>query len=221
MINYYKIKIAAILFVLFVNIHLHAQAKQLDSSNLYKEYYSLEDALKNPEKVYRLNLSNQKIKFPADSVWSKFSNLEYLSLKNDHLKEIPDGIGNLKNLKTLDLSGNDFKVLPNSFSNLTNLRELYLNDEKKMDVNQSLIVLRDLPKLSILHLENDNLKSIPPNIFLMRNLETLYLNDNRISSIPQELKKLDNLKYLDLHHNKLKPASQDMMLPSHGFKIRF
>lgn len=221
MIYYYKKQIGAILFVLFVNVHLNAQVKHLDSSNVNMEFTNLEDALKNPEKVYRLNLSNQKIKFPADSVWSKFSNLEYLSLKNDHLKEIPVGIGNLKNLKTLDLSGNDFKVLPNSFSNLTNLRELYLNDEKKMDVNQSLIVLKDLPRLSILHLENDNLKSIPSNIFLMRNLEALYLNDNRISSIPQELKKLDNLKYLDLHQKKLKPASQDMMSPSHGFKIRF
>jgi Leucine-rich repeat (LRR) protein len=207
--------------ITFFSSHTMVCQSMEDSVLKNKIFTNLEDALKNADKVYRLDLSNQSPKLPADSVWFRLKNLEFLSLKNDHLKEIPSGLGYLKNLKTLDLSGNDFKVLPNSFSNLTNLRELYLNDEKKMDVNQSLIVIKDLPKLSILHLENDNLKSIPSNIFLMRNLETLYLNDNRISRIPQELKKLDNLKYLDLHHNKLKPASQEMMSPSHGFKIRF
>jgi Leucine-rich repeat (LRR) protein len=215
-----QVKIILCFIALFSSFTLLSQNTE-DSTLKNKTYSNLEEALKNADNVYRLDLSNQSPKLPADSVWFRFKNLEFLSLKNDHLKEIPSGLGYLKNLKTLDLSGNDFKILPNSFSNLTNLRELYLNDEKKMDVNQSLIVIRDLPKLSILHLENDNLKSIPPNIFLMRNLETLYLNDNRISSIPQDFKKLDNLKYLDLQHNKLKPASQDMMSPSHGFKIRF
>jgi Leucine-rich repeat (LRR) protein len=44
--------------------------------------------------------------------WSKFINLEYLSLKNDHLKEIPSGITKNKTLKSIDLSGNDFAILP-------------------------------------------------------------------------------------------------------------
>jgi transposase len=52
-----------------------------------REFNDLNDALKNPERIYRLNLSNQNIKLDGVD-WSKFINLEYLSLKNDHLKEI-------------------------------------------------------------------------------------------------------------------------------------
>jgi transposase len=55
-----------------------------------REFNDLNDALKNPERIYRLNLSNQNKLDGVD--WSKFINLEYLSLKNDHLKEIPSGI---------------------------------------------------------------------------------------------------------------------------------
>ena len=59
-----------------------------------KEYTSLSEALKEPEKVLRLNLSNQNINLSNEN-WSKFINLEYLSLKNDHLKEIPSAISNI------------------------------------------------------------------------------------------------------------------------------
>ncbi len=91
------------------------------------EFKNLKEALKSPEKVFRLNLSNQPVNLP-DSIWSTFINLEYLSLKDDHLIEFPEGITRLKKLKTLDLSGNDFKVIPVQFLELSNLEELYLND---------------------------------------------------------------------------------------------
>ena len=150
-----------------------------DSSVITKQYSNIEEALKDPEKVYRLDLSNQNFKMPSDSVWKKFINLEYLSLKNDHLANLPDGLSNLKKLKILDLSGNDFKVLPQSLSRLENLVELYLNDEKKMDITQSLLIIKDLPNLKILHLENDHLKSIPKSLLYLKNLNTLYINNNR------------------------------------------
>ena len=187
-----------------------------DSSMIKKEYSNLEEALKTPEKVYRLNLSDQKFEMPSDSIWERFTNLEYLSLKNDHLKTIPFGIGNLKKLKVLDLSANDFKTLPPSFSNLLNLTELYLNDEKKIDMNKSLLVIEDLPNLRVLHLENDNLKSIPKNLFYFKNLERLYLNDNVFKRTPMELEKLKNLNYIDLHDNKFRLNNQDLKNQGHG-----
>jgi len=147
-------------FLILSAYNVNAQVA-LDSSMIKKEYSNLEEALKEPENVFRLNLSNQNFKMPSDSIWMKFINLEYLSLKNDHLKVIPLGLGNLKKLSVLDLSGNDFQVLPPSFSNLENLTELFLNDEKKIDFNTSLMIISKLPNLRILHLENDNLKSMP------------------------------------------------------------
>lgn len=123
----------------------------VDSTLIMKEYTSLEEALKNPELVYRLNLSNKNLMMPNEN-WAKFKNLQNLSLKNDHLKEIPNGIAFLRNLKILDLSGNDFQILPKSFSNLTNLEELFLNNEKYFKIDSTLKTLSLLPKLKILHL---------------------------------------------------------------------
>ena len=110
-----------------------------------KEYTSMREALINPEKVYRLNLSNQDISLSSEQ-WSRFVNLEYLNLKNDHLKEIPLEITKIKSLKTIDLSGNDFSKLPDAFSNLVNLEEIYLNDEKNMNLPKTLSILSKLPQ---------------------------------------------------------------------------
>lgn len=184
-----------------------------------KEYTSLNDALVNPEKVFRLNLKNQNITI-SNEQWSKFVNLEYLNLNGDHIKEIPIGITNIKSLKTIDLSGNDFKNLPDAFLNLTNLEEIYLNNEKNMNLDKTLSVLSKLPKLKSLHLENDNLSKLPSKILLFKNLENLYLNQNNFMKIP-EIQTLDHLKYLDLKDNNIKPELQDMKNLNFGFKINF
>lgn len=192
----------------------------VDSSQINKEYTSISEALKNPEQVYRLNLSNQNIAIPKDA-WPKLVNLEYLSFKNDHLKEIPKEIGFLKNLKILDLSGNDFTTLPKSFSKLTNLQELYLNDEKNFVLEKSLNVLNPLPNLKILHLENDNLKKLPKNFSKLDHLETLFLNNNSFTEIPTEIKGINTLKFVDLHDNKLKSNYQNAEAEGFGYKIKF
>lgn len=210
-----KIIDISILIGIFLVVALcdaNAQISPNPSSSA-KEYVSLGEALKNPSDVYRLNLSDQNFKELSDSIWSKFENLEYLSLKNDHLKEIPAGIGNLKNLQVLDLSNNDFTVLPESFSRLENLKELYLNGEKKMDFNQSLRAIKDLPNLKILHLENDNLESIPKGLLEFTQLEALYLNNNNFNEIPVELENLKNLNYIDFNDNQFKFNTQDFQSP--------
>ncbi|WP_298392789.1 leucine-rich repeat domain-containing protein [Flavobacterium sp.] len=184
-----------------------------------KDFTSLTEALKNPEKVFRMKVTTQEINL-SDEQWSRFVNLEYLNLNGDHLKEIPVAITKIKSLKTLDLSGNDFKNLPEEFSNLTNLEEIYLNNEKNMNLPKTLSVLSKLPKLKSLHLENDNLSALPNELLLFKNLESLYLNNNRFKDVPK-LEALDHLKYLDLKDNKIKPELQDMKNLNFGFKINF
>jgi Leucine-rich repeat (LRR) protein len=192
----------------------------LDSSQLNKEFFSLDEALKNPINVYRLDLSNQNIDF-SDTMWSIFTNLQYLSLKNDHLKEIPSGSGYLKSLTVLDLSGNDFTVLPSTFVNLVNLKELYINDDKYFQFDKNIPILMNLPNLISLHVENDGLTSLPKDVFRLSHLESLYLNNNQFKNIPIELKELKTLKYLDLHDNKFKLPTLDIQDPKYNFKIGF
>lgn len=185
-----------------------------------KEYNSIEEALKSPEQVYRLNLSNQTINLSSD-VWSKFTRLEYLSLKNDHLTDIPEEIGLLPNLKTLDLSGNDFVSLPKSFRNLTNLEEIFLNDEKRFVLDKNIFILKDLPRLRIVHLENDSLRSLPRSFSKLNQLEFLYLNNNQFAKIPKPVKRLKNLRLVDLHENNLMPENRHLQNPGFGFKVVF
>jgi Leucine-rich repeat (LRR) protein len=194
----------------------------IDSDKIKKEYTSLEEALKNPEKVYNLNLSNQNVTIPKDA-WSKFVNLEVLSFKNDHLKEIPMEIGFLKNLKVLDLSGNDFTSLPKSFSELNHLEELFLNDEKYLQFDKNKKTL-NLPKnLRILHLEDDNLSNLPKEVYDLQNLESLFLNHNNFIEVPKDLEGLKNLRQLDFHDNKIPAQLRDLnhQNQNFGFKIIF
>jgi Leucine-rich repeat (LRR) protein len=202
------------IILLFLSQGIHSQIEPTQ-----KEFNNLSDALKNPEQVTFLNLSNQTEAIP-NSVWEQFINLEYLSLKNDHLKQIPVELSKLKKLKTLDLSGNDFKTLPAEFIQLQNLEELYLNDEKNMNLPKTIEILSKLPKLKSLHLENDNLSSLPKEIVNFKNLEYLYLNDNKFKEIPK-IESLDHLKYLDLKNNNIQPELQDMKNLNFGFKINF
>lgn len=214
-------KYSSLLLLVFVFLFESGKAQSnLDSILVNKEFTSLDEALKNPEDVYRLNLSNQDLHL-SDSIWSKFPNLKYLSFKNDHLKQIPAGIGSLKNLEVLDLSGNDFRALPSTFINLTNLQELYLNDESHFNFKKSIPILSALPNLKFLHVENDGLKSLPKNISQISHLESLYLNNNQFRQVPIELKGLETLQYIDLHDNKFRLPTQNIPDQKSGFKIRF
>jgi len=198
----------------------------IETKNKQKEYTSIEEALKNPEKVYNLNLSNQNNVVVPKEAWAKFTNLETLSFKNDHLKEIPQEIGDLPNLKVLDLSGNDFTALPQSLRKLNHLEELYLNEEKNLFLNPNNQVLNLPLNLKILHLENDDLKKLPTEIYELKKLEQLFLNDNNFNEIPKEMNSLKKLKQLDFHNNKIPQQLQQqqealILNQNFGFKIIF
>lgn len=182
-------------------------------------FNKIDDALKNPISVKRLDLSNQKIDFNTTDL-SVFKNLEYLSLKNEHLKTLPSQIGKLENLKVLDLSGNEFSELPSEYKNLKKLEEIFLNEDKNLNLFQNIEVLKFLPYLQIIHLEKDDLKELPSNFNQLKHLESLYLNENQFKSIPKIIRGLDHLQYLNLEKNKIKNDNQSIMPLNFGFKIK-
>jgi Leucine-rich repeat (LRR) protein len=81
----------------------------------------------------------------------------------------------------LDLSGNDFTVLPKDFSKLKT-QTLYLNDEKNLNLPQSLSVLAKLPNLKSLYLDNDRINYMPTEMLKLENLEYLSLRQNTLNS---------------------------------------
>ena len=70
------------------------------NAQMDKTYYYLNDALKKPNLVYKLDLvSNQFTSLP-ESI-GNLKNLTELFLNEEHLKSLPESIGNLKNLRVL------------------------------------------------------------------------------------------------------------------------
>lgn len=184
------------------------------------EFKSMSEANKNPEKVLRLNLDHEKGSLESID-WKKFRNLEYLSLKDLHLKKIPEGITALPQLKVLDLSGNDFKVLPSGFTKLTKLEELFLNDEKNIDLSQNIDLLSKMKNLRVLHIENDRLRKLPANFWKLNYLESVYLNDNQLEEFDFPKEKMNNLKNIDLRNNLFMPSDIDRLNSQYGTLLRF
>ncbi len=185
-----------------------------------KEYTNLNEALKNPDKVVKLNLENQSNTEFFKQI-SKFKNLEYLNLRNTEITTLPQDISTLQNLKTLDIGHNNISVLPKSFADLKKLTELYLDEEKNLALEEDIEILSQLKSLRILHLENNNISTLPKNLIKLNQLEKLYLNENQLNLIPVELKELKNLKYLDIHHNPI-VIPVDVIKKTHGgLKINF
>ena len=125
---FFKYFLGSILLMSFSHIY----AQNVEKQSAEGEYTNIEEALKEPEKVYRLNLSNQSFTELPKGL-ARFKNLEYLSLRNDHLTSLSPEISALKKLKVLDLGGNDFSVLPKDFAKLQNLEELFLDNDKNLN----------------------------------------------------------------------------------------
>lgn len=151
-----------------------AHAQLLIKSELEKQvvYTSLHEALKNPEIVYKLDLSKKKLRTIPKELFTLY-NLQELNLSKNKIGIIPDDIGNLTNLQILNISANNISKLPSSIGNLTNLAELIAN--------------RNL------------ISELPPQIGNLINLEKIDLWSNQIDNLPHEISKLrDNLKVLDM-----------------------
>ena len=127
----------------------YTQTKLLSDEELEnaKTYYSLKEALKDPLKIYKLDLSYQKLeKLPKEI--ENLNNLQRLSLWRNHLKALPREIGKLNNLQRLELGGNQLKALPKEIGNLKNLKKLYLRNNKLSEKEKEK-VKKLLPKCEI------------------------------------------------------------------------
>lgn len=100
--------------------------------------------------------------------------VEWMSLINNELEELPESICRLTSLQNLGLSDNRLTGLPASLSNLR------------------------LNKISIAH---NRFSEIPPQVLGLRTIKRLHCGFNWIASVPDDLDAWANLVDLSLAHN--------------------
>lgn len=150
---------------------------------------NLNEALKQPEKVCRLDLCCQLTKVPPEV--GKLSNLQVLKLSNNQLTQLPPEIGNLTKLKTLDLSWNQFSQFPTPILKLENLENLYLIGNNISSIPSKISNLDHLKEFYLIH---NKITCLPPEVGQLANLEELRIFGNRFIQLPPELENLPNLK---------------------------
>ncbi|MFN0200791.1 MAG: leucine-rich repeat domain-containing protein, partial [Bacteroidia bacterium] len=94
-----------------------------------KWYYSLEEAMADPGKVYKLCLKDKNLTQVPKEVFY-FTNLQVLNLSENKIKALPAELGHLKNLQVLNIYDNKVKMLPPEMQELTNITDLYLSQNR-------------------------------------------------------------------------------------------
>lgn len=159
-----------------------SQTITYDSIDTCHIYYSLDKALKNPNQVYVLNLTKNKLtEFPNEIL--KFKNLNILYLNKNKLKSIPDSIGTLIHLQKLDLGKNKLETFPLGIVELVEMKKLILNQNYITGIPYA---INKLKKLEYLDMWSNDLYQIPESISELPNLKEFDLRVIQFSNSEQE-----------------------------------
>lgn len=162
-----------------------------------KMYTSLELALKEPDKVYKLSLREKNLKlFPLEIV--DFPNLQYLDLYGNKMGEIPVEIEKCKKLQYLDISYNQLTNLPVEIGTLINLEELYVKYNQLLEIPREIGGLLALQKLDISH---NRLVGLPDEIMMLESLIVLYLKENNFSAAERDRIRKMRRQWLTIYLN--------------------
>lgn len=155
------------------NFPLEAEAsqpplRQLDQAQLKraKWYYSMDEAMRQREDVYKLSLKGQKLTtFPMDIL--RFPNLQVLDLSDNKLQQLPEEIHRLQQLEVLNLYHNRLRSLPLGLKELEGLTTIYAGRNRLTEVPVWLGGLSKLRKLDLSYnflteLELDKVKELLP-----------------------------------------------------------
>ncbi|GJM36460.1 MAG: hypothetical protein DHS20C18_54610 [Saprospiraceae bacterium] len=174
-------------------------SKDLDQHIVYT---SIEEALTNPEEVYRLNLNNSEINENLlEESLHKFINLRDLKLSNTFISQIPSSIGHLRKLQFLEVGHlkeqnlNLFKI-PESIQKLKEIVYINLIGNPNLEWDETFLCLSKLPKLINIALMNNNYKKIPKEVTALSSLEMIWLGKNPNLDLEDAFSKLSRLDHL-------------------------
>ena len=123
---------------------------QIDHCDDADTYYSMEDALKEPANVIKLDIAMLKLT-SIDPNIAKLINLECLDLSFNRFSTLPPEIAQLKKLRVLNLAGTRFLAkLPAVIAEIPNLEELNIIDHPEWKVTQFEDAKKLLPNVKVI-----------------------------------------------------------------------
>ncbi|XP_045462991.1 chaoptin-like isoform X2 [Harmonia axyridis] len=204
----------------------------LDGNKIYKTHkHSL------PLTLQTISISHNLIEsFPVDII-STLPNLQWLYLRGNHIKSIPDHTFPKKLwVEKIDLGENELSELPNAiFNQSINIRDLNLafNDFKTLQAGSfeglqcgrimlSYNQLTDLDErtfsgledtLEYLDFDHNNFQQVPVALDSLRSLKYLYLSSNSLTEIPDTSFRnfCHSLKAISFSGNRLSRIPKDTL----------
>lgn len=150
---------------------VHGQLLTPTELDTVREYRGLAAALKDPDQVYRLDLSRSK------------------------LKEVPEEVRRFKNLQALDLGKNKLKALPGWMRELQYMQELRAGNNKFTEIPAAVCTWKHLRRLDM---HQNAITGIPACMGALPELFSLDLWSNDLEDFPDELSDLKTLRFMDL-----------------------
>ena len=162
-----------------------------DSTDNGKTYTSLQEALKEPQKVYRLKLT-----------------------KLDNRDSLPEELFSLTELRELTIKGCRLCILNQHIDKLDKLESLNLDKNKLVRLPET---IGNLSRLKFLCISRNLMETLPESISRMTELTYIDAWDNPLYILPESIKSLQKtLKTLDLRQiplTKLEFKAMQELLP--------
>ncbi len=201
-------------------------------------YTSLQEALRQPEKVEILDLGGQKIGVLPPEIGKLinlrklilYSNalrmlppeiatlqkLEILDLYDNHLRDLPLALASLQTLTRLDVGKNRLRNLPAPVTALVKLEKLYLYSNRIKKLSPDIANLKNLKELRLggglrFWWNGNHLRHLPESIGELQQLEELHLPDNGLRHLPTSFARLRRLRYLELLGNRFKQVPTEVL----------
>jgi len=176
-----------------------------------KTYYSLEEALEEPELVTSLFLED--IGDSLSPMIGTLSQLTDLRIGKSNIRFLPEEITNLMILRTLSLFDCGFEHIPDHIMQIPNLSSLYVTGCQIQDIPQK---FGELDNIQWITFRDNMISNIPRGVLCTREIMGLSLDANRLSEFNFTIEDFPKLKFLSLEDNMFSDSVRASIIEEFG-----